>query len=151
MKKLLSLISIGLFFLVSACNLEAGIEAHQAWMRPVAKGENGAVYLILHNHSSEAEELIGASSEVAEAAEIHESIMEGDVMQMTRRESVLLEPSAEVKFEPGGLHIMLINLKQDLKTGDSIEVTLHFKAHEDITIVVHVSNQAIEEEHSHDE
>jgi copper(I)-binding protein len=60
------------------------------------------------------------------------------VMQMSPASSLPLEPGTEVVFEPGGLHVMFIGLKQDLKVGDMVEVTLQFKEHEDIILSVPV-------------
>ena len=141
-----------LILLLSACTAEEGITVHNAWMRPTAQGENGAVYFVLHNYSSEADELVGASSNVSESVEIHESSMaEGtDVMQMNQVTSVPLERGAEVTFEPGGLHIMLFNLNQELTVGENVEVSLHFKGHEDVPVSVSVAEFApTGDEHSH--
>jgi len=114
-------------FLWSACGAKEGIEVGDAWARASTQGMNSAVYFVIENHNSEIVELIGAASEAAEAVEIHESRIEGDVMNMNRVEVVTLEPSAKVEFAPGGYHVMLIGLKQDLQAGDEIEVTLQFR------------------------
>jgi len=135
--------------LLSACGPEKGMEVHEAWMRPVAKGDNGAVYFVIHNHSSEADELTGASSDSAAAVEMHESKRNVDVMEMQPLESVPLEVYGEVKFEPGGLHLMLVDLKHDLNVGDEIGLTLHFKNSEDVNVRVPVRDTpAPEEDHS---
>lgn len=135
--------------LLSGCGAEKGMEVHEAWMRPVAKGENGAVYFVIHNHAREADELTGVSSDSAVAAEIHESKMNGDVMEMHQLESVPLEAFAEVKFGPGKLHLMLVDMKKDLNVGDETEITLHFKNFEDINVRVPVRDTpAPEEDHS---
>jgi hypothetical protein len=120
--------------LLSACGAKEGIEIRNAWARTSTQGMNSAVYFVIQNHNAEADELIGAASSVADAVEIHESKMEGDVMMMNRVESVVLEPSTKVEFKPGGYHVMLIGLKQDLKAGDEIEFTLQFKNSPDITM-----------------
>ena len=133
---------------MTACGAEKGIEIHSAWMRPAGQGENGAVYFVIHNHSSKADELIAVSSDIAAAAEMHESKMSGDVMQMNQLESVPLEAFAEIEFAPGGLHIMLVDLKQDIKAGDEINVILHFKNSHDINIRVPVRETARPEDHS---
>jgi copper(I)-binding protein len=80
--------------------------------------------------------LTGVSSEVAEAVDMHESKMEGDVMQMHPVETVPLQAGAKTTFKPGGLHIMLIGVKKDLKIGEEIEIILHFKNSDDINISV---------------
>jgi copper(I)-binding protein len=105
--------------------------------------------LTLHNHSTESDELIGASSNVADMVEIHESMMANDVMQMQRIDSVPLAADQEVIFEPGGLHIMLIGVKQDLVLGEHIGVVLHFKNHEDIVVEVHIEDTMPEDDHMH--
>ena len=120
--------------LLTACAPKEGIEISDAWARAAMQGTNSAVYFVIQNHNTEADEIIGAVSDVADAVEIHESKTEGDVMTMSHVESVLLEPSAKVEFKAGGYHVMLIGLKQDLKAGDEIEVTLQFKNSPEITV-----------------
>ena len=139
-------IPIILIVLLSACGSEEGIEIHSAWMRPAAKDANGGVYFELHNHSSSPDELTGVSSEAAVVAEIHESKMEGDVMSMHQLTSLPLEANADIAFAPGGLHVMLINLRQDFKVNDEFTITLHFKNSEDLTVHVIVRDFAPEEE-----
>lgn len=120
--------------LLSACGAKEGIEISDVWARTSMQGMNSAVYFMIQNHNAGADELIGAASDVADAVEVHESKMEGDVMMMNRVEAVALEPSAKVEFKPGGYHVMLIGLKQDLKAGDEITVTLQFRDSPDITV-----------------
>jgi hypothetical protein len=134
--------------LLSGCGSKKGIEVHSAWMRPAAKGENGGVYFELHNHGTTPDELTGVSSDVAVVAEIHESKLEGDVMTMNMLSSLPIEAKADIAFEPGGLHVMLIDLRQDFKVDDEFMVTLHFKNSEDITFHVLVRDVAPEEGHT---
>lgn len=135
---------------LSSCGTKQGIEVRESWMRPAAQGENGAIYFVIHNQGSSADRLTGVSSDIAESVEMHESEMSGDVMQMQPVDSVPLEASAEVRFEPGGLHVMLVNLKKDLKVGDEVEMTLHFANFEDISVKVPVSDMPVSEDHSSD-
>ena len=125
-------------FLLSSCDAATGIEISNAWMRPAAKDGNGAVYFALQNHSASADELTGVSSDIATAVEMHESKMEGDVMQMNQLMSIPIKGKASVEFAPGGYHVMLIALKKDVKIGDQVQVTLHFKDHEDMALNVPV-------------
>jgi hypothetical protein len=135
-------------FLISGCTASAaeGVEVRDLWARPAAQGGNGAVYFVIH--SSKADELVAVTSDVAEAVEMHESMMSGDVMEMHHLQSLPLAAGEDVVFEPGGLHIMLVNLKQDLKTGDEIEITLHFKNYQDIPLSVPVQDTPASE-HDH--
>jgi periplasmic copper chaperone A len=137
--------------LLSACGAEKGIEVHNAWMRPAMQGENGAVYFVLHNHSSSADELVEVTFDAAEAVEIHEStVTVEDIIQMHKLSSVPLEPFAEIEFAPGGLHMMLVGLKQNFEINDHVEVVLHFRNSEDITVVAHVEDIAPENDHHHE-
>lgn len=134
-------------FIVSGCSTAGDIEVHQAWVRPTVQGENAAVYFTIHNHTTSADKLIGASSPVADVVEIHESRMENDVMQMNRVPSLPLGADEEVIFGPGGYHVMLINIKEELVLGEHIGFVLQFKNHEDIVIEVHIEDSMPDEDH----
>lgn len=141
MKKYFMAILAGVF-LLGACSAAYGIEISSPWIRPTLQGDNGAVYFLLQNHSVGRDELTGISSDIAEAVEIHESRMEGDVMQMRSVTSLPVAGKQSIEFGPGGYHAMLVGLKKELKPGDEIEVTLHFKEHEDIRVTVPVQEMA---------
>jgi periplasmic copper chaperone A len=147
MKKILFFAFI--FTLVlTACGSEKGIETHNAWMRPIAKGETGGVYFELHNHGSESDELLSVTTDVADSAEIHESKMEGDVMKMNMLTSLPIDGFADVAFKPGGLHVMLVHVNKDFKVNDEFVIVLHFKTHEDITVHVIVKDtEPTDEDH----
>jgi periplasmic copper chaperone A len=115
-----------------------GVVVHDAWARPAGQGANGAVYFRIENNSSQADALVSISSDIAEAVEMHESSMNGEVMEMHQLQSVPLDAGAEVVFDPGGLHVMLVALKQDLQVGDEFEITLQFQEFADITLRVPV-------------
>lgn len=68
--------------------------------------------------------LVSASSPVANIVEIHEMAMEGDVMKMRAIPGLDLPAGKAVDLKPGGYHVMLIDLKQALKTGDTVPVKL---------------------------
>jgi periplasmic copper chaperone A len=138
---------LAIAFLLSGCAAPAteGVDVREAWARPAAQGDNGAVYFVIR--SWEADELVGVTSDVAEVVEMHESMMSGDVMEMHQLESVPLSAGEEVTFEPGSLHLMLVGLKQDLKAGDDIPITLHFKKYQDIQLHVSVQDAPPSEHH----
>lgn len=144
MKKLFSMILASVIFL-TACTPKEGIEVRDAWTRAAAQGENGAVYFVIHNYSETDDALVRISTEVAEAVEFHESEMVHDVMQMRMVHSVPLASGEDVKFAPGGLHIMLVNLREELKVGERVDITLHFQNIPDISLSVPVQ---ISEDHS---
>ena len=137
MKKLLISIPL-LTLLLAACTPRAlELEASDVWARTAMIGGNGAVYLTLTNGTAADDELLSASSGIAETIEIHLSQLgtQGE-MKMIRQEKVPLTAGGKVEFKPGGLHIMLINLRQDLLVGDQFQLTLHFRDHADIILDV---------------
>jgi copper(I)-binding protein len=119
-------------------NTESGIEVHQIKMGAGAQGEDRAVYLAMHNHASETDQLTGASSEAAEVVQLQNGT---EVVEV-----IPVYANTEFVFIPDGYHVMLVGLKQELHMGDEIEVVLQFRDHEDLTIRVPVG-EAIEHEH----
>jgi periplasmic copper chaperone A len=97
-----------------------------AWSRATAQGQpNGVVYLTVVCDG--ADEILGASSPVADAAELHTTLDEGGVMKMRPVSDIPLVPGKPVILAPGGLHIMLMGLHRPLKQGESFPLTLRFK------------------------
>ena len=137
MKRVLIFVLMSVMLLSACAPAAKDVEVSDVWARTGMAGGNSAVYMILVNGTDMHQELLFATSDVAEAVELHESKMgENGEMQMIPQASVPLEVGAKVEFKPGGLHVMLIGLKQELKAGDEFEVTLHFKDHADITLKV---------------
>jgi copper(I)-binding protein len=97
------------------------------WMRPGAEQMTTALYFTLENNGSEADTLYAVETDVAKMVQIHETYSNGDVMGMREIGKIIIEPESSVKLEPGGMHIMVMRLKRDIKKGDEIEFKLHFK------------------------
>ena len=68
--------------------------------------------------------LVEVRSPVAGTVEIHEMKMDGNVMRMRPIQALVLPPGKPVELRPGGYHVMLMGLKQVLKPGDSVPLTL---------------------------
>lgn len=143
-KRWLLFVLIGLA--LSACQARSsGIEAHEVWARAAIQNGNGAVYMVLHNHSSQPDELIGATSDVAQSIELHKSeVNDQGVMVMHKQQAISLPADGEVVLEPGGYHIMLLGLKKDLKEGDTFKIVLKFKSHPDLPLQVAVRAAGME-------
>lgn len=123
------------------------IQVLDPWARMSMPGApTSAVYGLIANIGVEDDTLIAASSDVAELVEIHEmSVDENEVMRMRPVEGGAVIPANGVeKFQPGGLHIMLINLTQELAVGDEINVTLTFEKFGDIELTVPVRDPEME-------
>lgn len=93
-----------------------------ALVLPAVKGNPGAAYFTLSNESGKAVTLAGVSINAAESAEMHET-KDG---KMGAVDQVELQPSAIVKFAPGGMHVMAFNLRPEAAAGKTVEMTLTF-------------------------
>lgn len=99
------------------------------WSRATPAGAKvGGGYLSIENTGSTSDRLVSISVPFAGRAEIHEMAMKDGIMTMRPLEKgVEVLPGAKVEFKPGGYHIMFMDLKQQLKQGESMKGTLTFE------------------------
>lgn len=99
------------------------------WTRATPKGAKVAGgYMTLTNKGTQADRLIGGSSEVAGRFEIHEMRTEDGVMRMRQLPKGLeIKPGETVKLEPGSYHIMMMDLKEPVQEGKRVQGTLTFE------------------------
>jgi periplasmic copper chaperone A len=83
---------------------------------------------------------VAVSSSVAASLEIHQTQTEKRMMQMRQVASVSCPAGGTVKIEPGGLHVMLLGLKQPLMEGSRVDLTLRFRDAGVLTIQVPIQN-----------
>lgn len=108
--------------------MESGGTSEGGMGQDMAAAGTGAVFMQLANEGREADRLVGGQTEVAEVVEIHETRMEGDVMKMQMlADGLEIPPQSTVRLEPGGYHVMLIGMKQNLEPGDRFNVELQFE------------------------
>jgi periplasmic copper chaperone A len=108
------------------------IRVEEPWARRAAAmggsgAGNGAVYVMLVNESAEADALVAVQSDAAGAAEIHETYRDMGMMMMRPVKQIHLPAGRKVELKPGGYHIMLLGLKQDLKPGAAVKLSLRFE------------------------
>ncbi|HKY01061.1 MAG TPA: copper chaperone PCu(A)C, partial [Burkholderiales bacterium] len=72
--------------------------------------------------------LVGATSPMAGVVEIHEMRMDGDMARMRQISRLEIGSAQTVKLQPGGYHLMLMDLKQPLKAGEYIPIKLRFES-----------------------
>lgn len=112
--------------LSSSLALAADISIEQPFARATPPGQpNSAAFMQLTNNG-EATALVAATSTVAEVVELHAHTHDNGVMRMRRIEQIELPAGSTTTLEPGGLHVMLIGLKQPLQAGSHIAVTLNY-------------------------
>jgi copper(I)-binding protein len=102
----------------------------------------GGAYLTIENKGASADKLVDASSPAAKVVEIHEMAMDAGVMKMRPVRGIEIKPGAKAELTPGGYHIMLIDLKQQLKSGDKIPLTLVFEKSGKVDVTVAVEAMA---------
>lgn len=123
---------------LASCGAPAGpdIQIEDAWARPATHtdmntgmmGSTSAVFMSIRNKGKEADRLVGAQCTAAQTVEIHESVLENDVMQMRHLPDGLEIPAGgEVLLKPGGYHVMLIGVTRDIEVGEQLQVDLEFE------------------------
>ncbi len=101
----------------------ANISVTDAWARATMPGQpvSGAYMQIQSDADAR---LVGVSSSVVPRVEVHEMKMDGDMMRMREVKAIDLPKGKTVSLEPGGFHIMLMDLKKPIAAGDMIPLTL---------------------------
>jgi copper(I)-binding protein len=110
-------------------------------IRPVAAGGTSAAYFSFTNTFGEPDTIIGVKSNIAALTQIHETYeTEDGMMGMRERLNIPVQPEETIVFEQGGLHVMLMQLDHDLKTGDSVSVLLQLSKAGEVEINLQVKN-----------
>ena len=140
-------------FAAFAADVNAGsLTITHPWARPTAGNTaNGAAYLTIVNDSGDADRLVEVASPVAAMVHLHTHLLENGIMKMRPISGIDIEPGAPIKLEPGGLHIMLMELKAPLKEGDSFPLDLTFQKAGKVTVSVSVEvpNTGMGDMHHH--
>lgn len=116
------LIALAVFALSAAA--QADIAIKDPWVRATVPQQRATGVFMTITADKDAK-LVAGSSPVAGLVEIHEMAMDGNVMKMRAVAGGLDLPAGKpVELKPGGYHVMLIDLKQTVKVGDTVPVTL---------------------------
>jgi copper(I)-binding protein len=94
---------------------------------PQPAGPNGAAYMMLANDGDGNDRLVGVETDVARSVEIHESTLDDGVMSMRQVDGIDLPAGGRILLEPGGLHVMLVDVDPNLAVGDTVALTLTFE------------------------
>ncbi|MEH6356062.1 MAG: copper chaperone PCu(A)C [Marinobacter sp.] len=107
----------------------SGVMVVQGWSRPTPPGAAvGVGYMIIHNHTDAAVRLTGVTTEVAARVSIHEALADNGMMRMKPLpDGLSIDSGQSVEFKPLSYHLMLEGLKEPLKVGQKIPVTLNFE------------------------
>jgi len=102
----------------------------------MSAGAVSAAYMTIENQGNAADRLVSASTDAAGVVEIHTSEMDDQgVMRMRPVPDGLEIPAnSSLTLEPGGYHLMLMDLQRDLNAGDTITLTLNFESGKQLTV-----------------
>lgn len=127
-----------LFGLLLLLPMQAAAEViiEGAWVRlPPPVADTAAAYMTIRNHGDKDVEITGIETDVAEHPEFHSMEMDGEMMMMKKMAKVIVPAHGGISFDPGGNHLMLIDLTRELKTGEHIMMTI--KTSDGESIMVH--------------
>lgn len=116
-------VAAALLVLSSASALAADLDVKTPWVRGTVAGQK-ATGAFMELSSPAGTTIVGASSPVAGVTEIHEMKMDAGVMKMRAIPRLDVPAGKTVSLAPGGYHVMLMDLKQQLKKGDIVALTL---------------------------
>ena len=97
-----------------------------------------------------ADKLLAASSSVSKTMELHTMSMEGNVMKMREIKAIEIPANGKVELKSGGLHLMFIDLKEQLKPGSTIKVKLKFEKAGEVEVPFKVMGHPAHGEPGHD-
>lgn len=99
------------------------------WSRATTPGAGvGAGYLVIRNGGERDDRLVGATSPVAGRVMIHRSVeQDGTATMEHQHHGIVIPAGGEVALEPGGYHLMLMQLDERLEKGDRVPLTLEFE------------------------
>lgn len=165
-------VAASLTIALASCGGGEAVTVEGAWARTSpSMASAGAVYMDLTSEEADRLIGASVDSSLAATTEVHETVeahmgedagdggdmsegaeggmdedtseMEGmGAMTMQEVESIELQPGVTVNLEPGGYHIMLLDLAEPLEVGDTFEVTLDFETADDMVVTVEVRDSA---------
>ena len=107
----------------AAVSAHAQVTVKEPWVRATVSQQK-ATGAFMQITSAQDARLVEVSSPVAGVVEVHEMVMDKDVMKMRAIKALDLPAGKSVELKPGGYHVMLMDLKQQMKEGDMVPVTL---------------------------
>lgn len=110
-----------------------------------------AAYFVIHNQGEHADRLLSVDTPVAAKAELHEHVMQGDLMKMQQVTSVAVPAKGDLTFAPMAYHVMLLDLKDRslLRDGQHFPLTLNFEKAGPVKVEVSVQKQPPMAGHEH--
>jgi copper(I)-binding protein len=118
-----------------------GIMVNDPYARVSAKmSSSGAAFMVIENHTGQADHLVSARSDISEKVELHTHKEDSNgVMRMLHvEEGFELPEGGVIEMKRGGHHVMFLGLKEPLQDGDTVHVTLTFEKAGDVAVDIPV-------------
>jgi copper(I)-binding protein len=126
--------------------LQAAVVVRDGYVRAPVPGQNmAAAFMVISNDGDKPLQLVAVKSEVAAQLELHGHTNDNGIMRMRRIDSLPVPAKGEVTLAPGGLHLMLIDLRKPLVEKQQVAFTLVFADGTEARVempVVSVMNEA---------
>lgn len=111
---------------ILASTANAQVTVKDAWVRATVPQQQ-ATGAFMQLNAAKDSRLVSASSPLTPVVEVHEMAMQDNIMRMRQIPAVELPAGKAVDLKPGGYHVMLMDLKQQVKEGDTVPITLVFE------------------------
>lgn len=123
----------------SASSASTGsLHVENGWMRATAPGQSvGGGFLTVNNQGAD-DRLVGASSPASASVELHTMSMDNNVMRMREVNDIEVPSGKKLELQPGGLHLMFIDLKAPLKAGETVPLNLRFEKAGEVSVSLRV-------------
>jgi copper(I)-binding protein len=141
---------IVVLLLIAACGArnqqpEVAITVDEVWVRPSLASGNTAAYMSITNHTDTPITLTSLTADFAGIAQIHQTVVENDIAHMQHLENGMRIGAGEtLNLQPGGYHVMLMNVQPALNEGETVSLTLTFDNGESMTVEAEVRNGTAE-------
>jgi copper(I)-binding protein len=155
MKKLLSAVMVATAFLAGSVladdDIKIGsLKIEDAKARATVPAQRMSGGFMKIENKGGADKLLAASSSVSKTMELHTMSMEGNVMKMREIKAIEIPANGKVELKSGGLHLMFIDLKEQLKPGSTIKVKLKFEKAGEVEVPFKVMGHPAHGEPGHD-
>jgi len=128
--------------LATQAGVPSALEVSDGWFRMLPLSVPSGAYFTLRNTGTKAATLTGADSPACGMLMIHQSGNHAGTSAMMEMAAVAVQPGAQVRFAPGGYHLMCMNARPVLKLGARVPVTLHFRDAAPVTALFEVRDAA---------
>lgn len=155
MKKLLSAAMVATAFLAGSVMADddiklGNLKIEDAKARATVPAQKMSGGFMKIENKGGADKLLAASSSVSKTMELHTMSMEGNVMKMREIKAIEIPANGKVELKSGGLHLMFIDLKEQLKPGSTIKVKLKFEKAGEVEVPFKVMGHPAHGEPGHD-